>query len=128
VELALNIFSVVSRHVDWLSQRLSVAANNVANSDTPGYRARKLNGFQQTLSSVENPGFTLTNSSHLQAYARTAESYGTDLQLNEDISHSGNDVNIEKEMQSVGDTSRQMSFDISLAKIFHHMYLSSLKG
>jgi flagellar basal-body rod protein FlgB len=127
-ELPLNIFSAVSRHVDWLGQRLSVAAKNVANSDTPGYQALEIGEFRQTFKSTANPVLSITNASHFQNTAQTISRYDISLQRNVDVSHSGNDVSIEKEMQSVGDTSRQMSFDVSLAKLFHRMYVSSLKG
>ena len=36
-----GIFSVLQSHVDWLGQRYAVSAANVANSDTPGFRAIK---------------------------------------------------------------------------------------
>jgi flagellar basal-body rod protein FlgB len=126
--LGLNIFSAVSRHVDWLSQRISVAANNVANADTPGYQALKIGDFQQILYATATSNLKTTHVSHLQDLTQTVYQYEANPQRNIDVSHSGNDVSIEKEMQSVGETSRQMAFDVCLSKLFHRMYVSSLKG
>ncbi len=38
-----NIFDILSKRLDWLNQRQRVLADNIANSDTPGYVPRDLN-------------------------------------------------------------------------------------
>ena len=38
----LPIFAMMSARMDWLAQRQKVLAQNIANADTPGYKARDL--------------------------------------------------------------------------------------
>ncbi len=42
----LLLFSAVKKRLDWLTQRQEVIAQNVANADTPEYRARDLRPFE----------------------------------------------------------------------------------
>ncbi len=45
-----DFFSLAERKLDWLQQRDTVLAGNIANSNTPGYAARDLSPFQASLS------------------------------------------------------------------------------
>ena len=58
----LNIFAVLSKRMEWLSQRQKVLAENIANSDTPNFRPRDLNPseFQRVLRS-RSPGKGFVN-------------------------------------------------------------------
>src|SRR5690349_5580690 len=38
----LPLFSMISQRIGWLSERQKVLAENVANADTPNYKARDL--------------------------------------------------------------------------------------
>ena len=42
----LSIFAMAKKRLAWLTQRQEVLAQNVANSDTPGYRASDLKPFE----------------------------------------------------------------------------------
>ena len=55
-----DFFSLAERKLDWLQQRDTVIAGNIANSNTPGYAAKDLSPFQQTLSGA-NVGLARTN-------------------------------------------------------------------
>jgi flagellar basal-body rod protein FlgB len=127
----VNIFNVLSRHVDWLGQRYQVASNNVAHSDSPGYRASQISGFQNQLDSLGGLELARTSPMHLSVSGGTDDgspTYETSLQNNTDVSHSGNDVVIEKEMATLGDTSRMMAFDAGIERTFQRMYMSSVKA
>lgn len=124
----MSIFSVLSQHVDYLSQRYNVAAKNVANMDTPGFKAQKIAEFQQTMNSVG--GFQLAKSQGNDLSANDAEATTYDItpQKNTEVKNSGNDVNIDKEMSEIGETSRQFAVDMNLERTFQRMFLASLKG
>ncbi|MBG1233199.1 hypothetical protein [Aestuariivirga litoralis] len=126
----MNIFSVLSRHVDWLGQRYQVAANNVAHSDSPGFRSKEISGFQSTLDSMGGMELTRTSAAHMSVSGddSTMPTYETAFQNNTDVSHSGNDVVIEKEMSTIGDTSRMLAFDTGIERMFQRMYMSSVKA
>jgi flagellar basal-body rod protein FlgB len=125
--MVMNIFSVVSRNVNWLQQRHATTAANIANGDTPGYKAREVSAF--TLGTVARPSqLATTNVRHISGSVAPSGEFETLLQRNIDVSHSGNDVMIEKELKSLGETSRAFAFDSSIAKIFHRMMMTSVKG
>ena len=123
-----GIFSVLQSHVDWLSQRHAVSALNVANSDTPGFRALKISDFNTAMESADPVALARTSSQHLSASGTQVQDSQISYQNNSDISHSGNDVKIEKEMATIGDTTRRLTFDANIERMFHRMYISSLKG
>ena len=124
----MSIFSILSQHVDYLSQRYAVAAKNVANIDTPGFKAQKIAEFQQTLSSVG--GFQLASSTGQDISAGDSGNkiYDISPQKNPEVKDSGNDVNMDKEMAEVGETSRLFAVDMNLERTFQRMFMASLKG
>ena len=42
----ITLFASVRKRLDWLTQRQEVLSQNIANSDTPEYRARDLKGYK----------------------------------------------------------------------------------
>jgi len=44
-----SFFRLASERMDWLAERQKVLAANIANADTPGYRARDLTSFEDFL-------------------------------------------------------------------------------
>ena len=59
----IHLFSVASRQADWLSVRQATVAQNVANADTPKYRAVDVEPFGDVLNARrgvwKNARFTL---------------------------------------------------------------------
>jgi flagellar basal-body rod protein FlgB len=112
--------------MEWLALRQSVTAANIANADTPGYRARDLAAFDEVM---DKSGLALTQTSPL--HFESDASIGTSNRLVRheawDRSLSGNDVALEAELMKAGETSRMMALDSGLTRIFHRMILTSLK-
>lgn len=124
----MSIFSVLSQHVDWLSQRYAVAAKNVANIDTPGFKAQKIAEFQKALNSVGGLQMAHSQGNDVSSPDSSDQSYEVSAQKNSEVKTSGNDVSMDKEMAEVGETSRQFSVDMNLEKTFQRMFMASLKG
>ena len=123
----MDIFAVVSNHINWLGQRQAITAANVANSDTPNFRAKEIQPFHLQIQDLQT-SLQQTQVGHMQDQSIMATGYEIRDQHNSDSTHSGNDVVIEKEMLNVGETSRQFTFDTAIAKIFHRMMMSSVKS
>ncbi|WP_061932110.1 flagellar basal body rod protein FlgB [Aureimonas sp. AU22] len=121
------LFGLSSRRAEWLSARQAVVAENVANANTPTYRAKDVTPFSEVLetTSLQMAG---SNPSHLVASA--GREFGTDetKQTPWDVTHSGNSVSLEQEMLKAGEVSRDFALSTSVAKSFQRMYLSTLKG
>lgn len=122
----MNVFDVVSKHVDWLGQRYAVAASNVANLDTPGFRSKTIQPFSLEMEASAHQ-LTATQQGHLGQFTSVDPNYVMVDQASIDETHSGNNVSLENEMRSIGDTARQMSADTALYKLFHRMILTSMK-
>ena len=123
----MNVFATAEKHMSWLSARQNVAATNMANSDTPGFKAREIVAFGSEFKFAASR-LANSNPAHLQVGGMSAAGKSTALQNNEEATLSGNDVVMEKEMRTIGENSRSFAFDIGLLKMFHRMVLTSVKG
>ena len=120
----IYLFDLAFQRSQWLSVRQTTVAENVANANTPNYRARDVGPFEATL---DKPGLAMaaTNPGHLslgtsQVRAASAKSW--------DITSRGNDVSVEKELIKGGEVSRDYALNVSIVKSFHRMWMASVKG
>ena len=125
----MEIFSAASRHVDWLVQRQAVVASNIANGDTPGFKAKDVTAFAMKADSFASQ-LAATQPGHFGGAQHTASTSQAETVVlrNADVSHSGNSVSLEQEMKKVGENAMAYNLDMSLIKLFHRMTLTSLKG
>ena len=63
----LDVFRISSQKMGWLSERQTVLAQNIANSDTPGYKAKDLRmpDFSSMLNSEKGIPVAKTAKGHL---------------------------------------------------------------
>lgn len=99
------------------SGRQAQIAENVANADTPGYRARDLQAFSETFSSAA-AHMRATRSGHLGS-AESLQKIEPEIDMRAEAAPNGNTVSLETEMIRQADTRRQ--HDMALA-----VYKSSL--
>jgi flagellar basal-body rod protein FlgB len=123
----MNIFAAAQSHMSWLGARQIVASENLANSDTPGFKSKEIGAFQ--LEMLSSPSrLQKTKSAHYQRGQSIIEKYGAEFQNNDEPTLSGNDVVIEKEIRVVGENARLYAFDVGLMKSFQKMVLASVRG
>ena len=124
----MNVFDALSRHVGWASQRYSIAAANVANLDTPGFRAKEVVPFELEINATAMR-IMRTHESHMNA---STDAFNQGYEVREratiDETHSSNNVSAEKEMRVIGESARAISEDTALYKLFHRLVISSAKG
>ncbi len=104
-----SIYPDISRIVDeklkYLSQRHQVLASNLANVDTPGYRAKDVQApdFRKLLAaSVGALPVARTHSAHLAGTPIAATDYRTVTRATTDeLNPNGNNVSAEEEMQKI---------------------------
>jgi flagellar basal-body rod protein FlgB len=123
----MNIFSTAESHMSWLTARQAITSTNIANADTPGFRAREISPFGKELN-LASTRLNVSSASHMQAPNFTIGGHSSQLQNNEEATLSGNDVIMEKEMLKAGENTRLYSFDIGLLKSFQRMLLASVKA
>ena len=113
----LTIFHLTSRRVDYLAQRQTVIAENIANADTPGYMANDLQPFADY---VEGSGIhrlppTRTHPLHLTGFAANAGDADSDRMGDVyEAAPSGNEVVLEQQMLAVAETAAQHQLAINL--------------
>jgi flagellar basal-body rod protein FlgB len=124
--MVLYLFDLSSRHMTWLAERQSVAAANIANVDTPGYRAQATLPFGAVLDR-SSASLTTTSPMHLSLGSGEWSLEGRQGGISWGSSHSGNTVSIESELMTASSNTRMMNLDSSVIRSFHRMFLSSVK-
>ncbi|MBB3935577.1 flagellar basal body rod protein FlgB [Aureimonas phyllosphaerae] len=121
------LFGLSSRRAEWLSARQAVVAENVANANTPTYRAKDVTPFSEVL---ETTALQMSGSNPSHLVASAGRDFGIDeaAQKPWDVTHSGNSVSLEQEMLKAGEVSRDFALSTSVAKSFHRMFMTTLKG
>ncbi|HEY5225544.1 MAG TPA: flagellar basal body rod protein FlgB [Methylovirgula sp.] len=123
----LYLFSLASADARWLTIRQTAVSQNVANANTPGYKAQEVAPFS---SIYESAGLQMaaTQPDHLSpdlidlasTAGKGAEPWETTL--------SGNSVSLEQEMLSANEINRNYSMNTAIVKSFNQMLAMSLKA
>jgi flagellar basal-body rod protein FlgB len=116
----LPLFSAITRKMSWLTNRQRVLAENVANVDTPQYKATDLRplDFRSELAQLQGrlqPA--TTDPAHLAGTIPASDESAAEEQdqpVERDIN--GNTVSIEDEMMKVSDTMADYQLMTSLYK------------
>ena len=122
----IYLFQVASQKAQWLAARQTAVASNVANANTPGYRALDVEPFSAMLAASPiamastDPGHMAPAASPLDA-VKAAETDPAEQTF------SGNTVNLEREMIALGDVSRDFSMTSGVRRVFHQLMLMALK-
>lgn len=100
----LGIFKLMSRKMDWLTQRQEVVSQNIANANTPEYKGRDLKPFTFRDALSDNRRLTpvATNPSHL-AGTRGAGGLAKEEKLRDpyETAPDGNNVVLEEQMMRI---------------------------
>lgn len=63
--VATSFFELASRRMEWLGARQKVVAENVANADTPGFRAKEVTPFAALLDDTRATRIATTDERHI---------------------------------------------------------------
>lgn len=100
----VGLFDLAERRLAWIGARQSVLARNVANADTPGFKARDVKPFADVLKSGLGDGAVApvrTNALHLSG---TAPGSAAGSILQGETSPDGNSVSLDEQMVKVAQT------------------------
>jgi|HubBroStandDraft_5_1064220.scaffolds.fasta_scaffold155074_1 flagellar basal-body rod protein FlgB len=120
----IPILSMLRSRMQWGQARQEVLAENVANADTPNYRARDIAApdFSRELSLVSSVGLERTDPNHIAGPAGGGDSpFSTDASGRYEIRPRGNSVSHEDEMMKVG--SNQMDYEAVTSMYTHSLGL-----
>ena len=122
----IYLFQVASEKAQWLSARQTAIAGNVANANTPGYRAVDVQPFSAVLDSSPIV-MASTNSAHLPSTQPGPDSLREIEVAPAEETLSGNTVNLEQQMINLGEVNRDFSMSANIRRAFHQLILSALK-
>ncbi len=94
----LEIFRMsgaMSRHAE---TQQAIVAENIANANTPGYRARGIRPFAESYRADSDPQMIRTRPNHLETALRSAPQWHAEVAKNGSASPNGNTVSLETEM------------------------------
>jgi flagellar basal-body rod protein FlgB len=107
----LALFARISRRMHWLGNRQGILAENVANANTPGYRARDLQElkFRDLVAGGQKGPLRLaaTDAAHLAPTRPRADFAARELRDDLDPKVTENSVDLETELAKVAETSIQ---------------------
>lgn len=94
-----SVLSQMKLFLDYSARKQQVITSNLANSETPGYRAKELNFsdlFQQELESGEN--LRTTRENHIERGPTLVREAEVEERANDSLGRDGNNVDLDREM------------------------------
>lgn len=123
----LYLFSLASTQARWLGIRQATIAENVANANTPGYKAAEVAPFSEFYEAA-GPQMAATNSDHLSSDLFDLASISDKERTPWEVTYSGNTVSLDQEMLSANEVNRSYSLNTAITKAFGQMLAMSVKG
>lgn len=123
----LRLFALASHNASWLASRQAVLSENVANADTPGYRARDLRPFAEALALV-GLDISRTDVNHLESSGAVQTGPNVRAGRAGNIVLSTNPVELDQELMKAGDVHRAYALNIGVVRAFHRMLISTAKA
>ena len=128
----IAIFQVAKKRLEWLSQRQEVLAQNISNSDTPGYRAKDLRPFKfgdLLRRDTSTVNLTTTHPDHVSGNRRRIRDF--DERVVEqpfETSPDGNSVVLEEQMANMNETNGAHRLTTELYKKHLQMIRTAVRG
>lgn len=122
----LYLFSLASADARWLAIRQAAVSQNVANANTPGYKADKVPAFSQV---YEASGLQMatTQPDHVSPDLFELASTAGKSEKPWETTLSGNSVSLEQEMLNANEINRNYSMNTAIVKSFNQMLAMSVK-
>ena len=124
---AVNLFSLASQHSKWLSVRQAAIAGNIANAQTPGYKARDTADFENVLNTTST-AMRVTHPMHTGSQQDSPTAHELTTASTWETSHSGNSVRLEQELLRASSVNRAMQLNTAAVQSFHRMLAAAVRG
>ncbi|WP_075216169.1 flagellar basal body protein [Mongoliimonas terrestris] len=121
------LFKLGFEKLSWLSTRQAAVAENVANANTPGFRALEIEPFSEELRRYRLK-MAVTRPLHM-----TGGRSGVEEDVSADtsawaVSASGNSVSLEQEMIKQARVAEEQNLATASMRTFHRMLLMTTRG
>jgi flagellar basal-body rod protein FlgB len=122
----VNLFDLAARQAQWLSVRQAAVAGNVANINTPGYKAVDIEPFEKVLDS-RRVAVAATHPGH-QQMGVTPASFSLSERDDPQLLPSENSVVLEEELVKAGEVRRTFELNTAIVKAFHRMIMMTARS
>ena len=120
------VLQLAAQRTHWLSARDELLAANVANANTPGFKASDMRPFSAVLDSSEI-SMVSTNPLDIKPPSEDFAEAGVVENDSSEASLSGNTVHLEDEMMKLSEVNRDYSLTTNIKRVIHQMMMASLK-
>jgi flagellar basal-body rod protein FlgB len=124
----VSLFDLASQQARWLSVRQSAVASNIANVNTPGFRATDVEPFEHVLDK-SRVAMATTHPTHI-SLGSTKDQFNVRETADKGIARlpSDNTVVLEDEMLKAGEVGLAYQLNTSIVKSFHRMMLMTTRS
>lgn len=129
----IGLFAAIGAKMDYLNQRQTVIAQNIANADTPGYIAKDLEevDFKALVSKLTKQNSIqpmATNSSHISAATQAVDPSADAQDTAYEVSPSGNAVVMEEQIIKSSQTVTDYNLMVNLMRRNVSMVRMAVQG
>lgn len=126
----LSFFNLATRRMNWLGARQEVIAQNVANANTPGFRAQDVSSFTELLRGAGGTMLRTTSGKHIAGLggATTDGMRKIDDEDAYEVSLDGNTVALEQQTIKATDTAENYRLAAQLYRKGHEMLTLAATG
>lgn len=120
-----GIMTLMKDKLSYLGQRQAVLAQNVANANTPGYKAKELAPFTSFAQEMQAASGTMqvTSDKHIVPASMAGVNAATKKMRSYEVTPTGNSVDLEQQMTEVSATTVEFQADTSIL----HKFMSMMK-
>jgi flagellar basal-body rod protein FlgB len=122
----IQFFELASKQAEWLSVRQSVVAGNIANVNTPNFKAKDVTPFQSVLNTT-SARMAATHRAHFTETEMASRVTDTEPTEGVGVQESGNTVGLAEELMKEGQVKREFELNAGLVKAFHRMMLMTVR-
>ncbi len=122
-----HLFEVGALKNDWLAASQTAVASNVANVNTPNYKAQATTSFQAELETARLR-MTVTDAGHFTGVRNGVPVREAEANARWEIIQTQSPVKLEGELMKAAKISSEHSLNTGIMTSFHRMILTSARG
>lgn len=123
----IYLFDLAAQESRWLAARQATIAENTANANTPGYKAKDVTPFAEVLDNTRM-GLTITNPRDIALGPEDRAGPARENEQPWQVTLSGNSVSLAREMIKASEVDGAYALNTSIVKAFNNMFMASVKG
>lgn len=125
---SMSFFQLASQKMSWLSANQRVVAENIANADTPGYKARNVSSFETLVDGARTGGVRTTHAGHIQGGGHAGGVRATEDSAAWETTIDGNTVVLEQQTLKANEISESYQLAAQLYGKGHQLLTLAVVG